>query len=347
VKVLFSTILRAGPLAEGGEVVLLDWPSKTVLARSPVVPRDPSLQDVNPRGNGRGGRGISVTPDNVYVASFDKIDVLDHELQIQRSVSNGLVVGVHEVLMTSPDSLWLAATAIDAALEIDLLDGSIRRSFWPREMPEFQSSLGLFPSDIDKSADQRTVFLLSKDGPQARESHSMRGAHLHLNALALYKGELLALFNRKGAIVNLDRGTVVVQDDRLRGGHNLLVLDDHVVTNATRSESVHVYDLRDGQLVRSFPLRSYAWVRDATRPSPVDQGKRWLRRVARRPALANPLFVRGLEKVDNQLFVGLSPASVVCLDFETGELVDAFQYSRDVKVCVHGLRADLPETGQA
>ena len=37
------------------------------------------------------------------------------------------------------------------------------------------------------------------------------------------------------------------------------------------------------------------------------------------------------------LFVGLSPASIACINWRTGEFVDGFQFVRDPRACVHGL----------
>ncbi len=330
-----------------GEVVLFDWDKKQPLRSAPVTPSDPSIRDENRRGNSRGGRGIWITPTTIYVASYDQVQLYDHELRFQRSLSNGLVVGLHEVLMTQNDTLWVTATAIDALLEVEVSTGRICRSYWPRDLPSVQQEFGLTATEIDKSADQRAAFLSS--------AHLSRPSHLHLNASAMYEGEMLALLNRFGAIVNLDRGTVVIKDDALKGAHNLLIKGNLAVTNATRDASVRMYDLSSGRLFRAFDLLKYDWVRhqlfrafylhkyDKVRHragrSLVAFGARALWRLMRIPPYADPLFLRGLDLVDSQLFVGLSPASILRIDFETGTLVDAYQYSRDVRVSVHGIRA--------
>ena len=51
-----------------------------------------------------------------------------------------------------------------------------------------------------------------------------------------------------------------------------------------------------------------------------------------------PLFVRGLARSGDRLFVGVAPASILCFDLESGALVDAHQHATDVHVCVHGLQ---------
>ena len=42
----------------------------------------------------------------------------------------------------------------------------------------------------------------------------------------------------------------------------------------------------------------------------------------------------------NRLFVGYSPAAIVSIDLETGEMIDGYQHSTDVRECVHGLRVN-------
>ena len=330
ITLFFSTVVRAAPLLRGGELVRLDWKRKQVLRRTPMAPLDSSLRDGNPRGNARGGRGIWVTPESVLAAAYDGIKIFDHDLNQQREVSNGLLAGLHEVLMTAPGRLWVTATALDAALEIELENGSAARAYWPREVPAFQEAFGVRPATIDKTDDQRAAFL-------GRYSAQYPG-HLHLNAVARWRGATLALLNRFGAVVDLDQHAVVVHDDALRGAHNLVVCGDTVVICATHDRSVRIYDLSSGRLERVYSLSDYEVIAAAS-PAPRP-GRRLAHRQARAapPVLATPLFVRGLDVLPGLLFVGYSPASIACIDVGTGELIDHYRYSDDIRVCVHGLR---------
>ncbi|WP_263785478.1 hypothetical protein [Salinibacter grassmerensis] len=56
-------------------------------------------------------------------------------------------------------------------------------------------------------------------------------------------------------------------------------------------------------------------------------------------SVAEPLFVRGLARREDTLFIGVSPASILQVDVKTGALVDAYQYSSNVHACIHGLAA--------
>ena len=47
--------------------------------------------------------------------------------------------------------------------------------------------------------------------------------------------------------------------------------------------------------------------------------------------------MRGLQESGDEVFVGISPTTILHLNWKTGELLDLYQYSKDVSVCVHGL----------
>jgi hypothetical protein len=147
--------------------------------------------------------------------------------------------------------------------------------------------------------------------------------------------------------VNLDRQEVVIQDPAIMGGHNLVFAPGgFALVNETRRHAVRVYDLQTKKLARTIDVNAFPFVRDLVSQMSLRLGgfKRFKRRVlrklgrARTPA-ARPLFMRGMSLADGSLFVGTSPASILRIDWQTGELVDAFTYSNDVRVAVHGLKA--------
>src|ERR1700722_16256530 len=252
-RVYFSTVERGGDTKGSGEFVLVDFDAKEVLARAPVVPTDLKTVDPNPRGGGRGGRGMWADGDHIYGASRDRIQIFDRDLNEQRSVSNGLLVGSHEVFMERQGHLWLAATNVDAALELRLEDGECVRSYWPREDDRLQTAIGLTPMTLDKTIDNRALFV-------AARRHFQDPSHLHLNAVASWNGDLHALFNEKGVMVNLAQGRVVVENKMLHLGHNLVVVDDQLFMDSTQFRTVCQFDLPSGRLVRSLALEDLPWI---------------------------------------------------------------------------------------
>jgi hypothetical protein len=332
-RVYFSTVVRGGRMEESGEVVLVDWAEKRVVRRVPIYPTDPPIDDPNPNGNARGGRGIQLMNGSVVVASYHTLKIFDPELRLRRDVSHGLLAGLHEGFPVDDDRLWVASTALDAAVEIDLRDGSVGGQAWPRERAEFQRALGLEPLEIDKDADNRRRFLA--------RSFQKSASHLHLNAVAIHDGNLFALLNGPGCIVNLTRCEIVVRNPHLQGAHNL-VFDDRgaAIVNDTRGRAVRIYDVRLGRPVRSIDLMVFPQIRRLLRRGrAVNLARKGLRatKLTRKTA-PRPLWVRGLDRSEGRLYVGISPAAVLCLDETTGDLIEIFAYSSDARVCVHGLK---------
>jgi hypothetical protein len=327
-EIFFSTVVRSAPPARGGELVRLGWDSKEVIARTPITSSRPDIPDPNPRGNTRGGRGISFSDGRVHVASYDQVRTFDLDLEPISVASNGLMVGLHEVLMVSEGRLWVSATAIDAALEVDLATGGVVNEFWPREDEALRRAMGLEPATIDKSADLRTAFLSS--------SHTEHQSHLHLNALAIWDGDLHALFNTRGAVVNLSTRQVLLEDPQLQGGHNLVVAENLLFVCATRLKAVCIFDLTSGTLVKTLEISKLEQVQRILRDS-RPKGLRRFSAGASKDA-SEPLFVRGLQASGEDVFVGISPATILHLNWKTGDLLDLYQYSKDVSVCVHGLK---------
>lgn len=329
----FGTVVRAAPITEGGELGLLDWETKTAKAIVPIRPRNPTIEDdPNPRGNGRGCRGIRQVDGRMVASTYHTLELYDASLNQMGALRDGLMVGLHEIALTDRGTVWVTSTAIDAAVEYDLETGERVRAYWPREMERFQDLLGLDPFDIDKEADNRLRFL----DPSATDSES----HLHLNAVEVYDGSLYALFNAYGVVVNLTTEEIVLRHERLQGGHNLVIGDDGVaIVNDSFGKAVRFYDLNAGALRRTIDLTDYKWVRDLIRwEIPAYWWKEALGKIGViESSVAKPLFVRGLVRRGDTLFIGISPASILEIDVTTGALVDAYQYSSDVHVCIHGL----------
>lgn len=334
-RIYFGTVVRNAPAHRGGELVCLDWDAKRILARTPIVPSEPHFDnDPNPRGNTRGCKGIVLDGERVIAADYHTLRFYDRDLRLLERRSHGLMVGLHELALDGR-RLWVSSTAIDGALAYDLESGRLVDSLWPREQEAFQRELGLEPLVFDKTADQRTRFL--------EGDHMHSASHLHLNAVAPWKGSVLALFNAFGVVANLSTGEILIRDSEIRKGHNLALRDDGIAAvSGTHGPSVRFYDLETRRLVQSVELGRFGWVRSLRRLAvATNVVKRALRATGlSRSSIAKPLFVRGLALHGDRAFVGVSPASILEIDWRRQELVDAFRFSRDVHVCVHGLAVD-------
>ena len=330
--IYFGTIVRAAPVSEGGSLCKLDWGSKRLVREVPIVPVDPALDhDPNARGNVRGCRGIRVINDEVIAADYHTLNFFDLDLNLKRKMSHNLMAGLHEIDIAGP-SVWVTSTTLDAVLKYSLVDGSKQAEFWPREAPGFQQMLDLEPLPVDKSIDNRATFL---------DNASFRGpSHLHLNAVCEFRGEVYALFHSKCVVANLSRGTIAIEDEKLKHAHNLIIEEPGVVyINDTHRTVVREYDLANGKQIRAIDIKKMPGIKSLVFRSAV----RALREMGvsffstRRKATARPLYLRGLALHDDFIFAGFSPATIVCIDKNSGELVDYYFHSDDARVCIHGL----------
>jgi len=331
-NVYFGTVARAAPVSEGGSLFKLDWERKSIIREVPNVPVEPSLyHDPNARGNVRGVRGIRICNDEIFAADYHTLNVFDRDLNLKRRITHGLMVGLHETQIVG-SSIWVTSTTLDAALKYRLDDGSMEESYWPREMPEFQEALDLEPLPIDKSIDNRLNYL---------EQKTFRGSsHLHLNAVCEFRGEVYALFHSKCCVANLTRGTIVIQDEKLKHAHNLMMEEPGVVyINDTHRTVVREYDLETGQQIRAIDIKKMRGIKSLLLKSAAraikEMGVTFFG--SKRKATAKPLYLRGLSITDDFIFAGFSPATIVRIDKASGELVDYYFHSTDMRVCIHGL----------
>ena len=330
--IYFGTVVRAAPVKEGGSLFKLDWDTKTIVGEVPNVPIAPTLyHDPNARGNVRGCRGIRLVNDEVIAADYHTLNVFDLDLKPRRRLTQDLMVGLHETQIVG-DSIWVTSTAIDAALKYSINDGTLEESYWPREMPEFQKALDLVPLEIDKNIDNRSNFL---------EEKTYRGpSHLHLNAVYEFRGDIYALLHSKSMVVNLSKRSIVIQDPNLKHAHNLIIEEPGVVwISDTHRTVVRQYDLDSGQQIRAINIKKMRGIKSLLLRSASlaikEMGLSFFG--AKRKATARPLYLRGLAINEDYIFAGFSPATIVRIDKQTGELVDYYFHSNDMRVCIHGL----------
>jgi len=325
--VYFTTVIRGAPVDHGGELVWLNWATKTVRKRVPIAPTNPSIVDPNPRGNSRGGRGIALRDGSLLAATYHSLLAFDRKLEPLGRVDNHNFVGLHEV---SQDGgiVWTASTSIDAAIAVDE-SGRTVGSWWARETPRLQQLLKLTPGEIDKSADNRLKYLGTKHA---------QSSHTHLNAATWHDGQLFVLLNRFGVVYNATRDELLVHRPEMRGAHNLVFTAGRMLVNDTQGRKLVVFDPK-GTLVREIDLLGFPVVRDIFKRTWPQRLAGWLLgRVSKTAHFPRPIFVRGLyPSGPGRVLVGFSPASIIEIDLERGEVVDSFQYSGDLGVCVHGL----------
>ncbi|MCG3150012.1 MAG: hypothetical protein PCFJNLEI_03479 [Verrucomicrobiae bacterium] len=327
-QVFFSTVVRGAPLEEAGELVALDWGTKKILNRMPIYPVYPAVSDRNTRGGGRGGRGIVLMRDEVFVASYHSLHGFDYNLNGTRTISNPNFAGLHEIKLVE-DGIWTSSTALGMVQKVDF-DGKTLQEWWAHDDPLVQKEFAPEPFVVDKTADNRLAYL---------EDFSK----LHLNNVEVHNGRVYVCFNHHGAVLRLFPTEIVSRDAALKGCHNGVVTDDNeLLINDSHRHTVVALDLGTGQVKRRINLIEFPIVARLAEVSEVKRVPAWVqfRNFVMRKRMTRPLFTRGLCRLDDsRILVGISPASVLELNYKTGELLDRFTLSTGANECIHGLEA--------
>lgn len=317
--VYFDTVKRKRPVKDAGDLVCLDWTTKKIHKTIPIFPFDPDIvDDPNPRGNSRGGKGIIVSGNELFVGTYHSILVFDLDLNLKRKISNPLFVNIHELCMAG-ESIWVSSTAIDCAVKVDRL-GNALKIWWAREEKLLQERYGLCPMAIDKTIDNRLIHI--------HADLSSKPCHTHLNSVVTANGRSYVLLNKQGALVQIEPTVnVVLEDPFLRGAHSpaLTRAGDRMLVCSSFKKAILVYDLESGKTVQQIDLLNFAEIATLQKMHP-DQ------------PFNQSIFIRGLEIVDGQrILAGISPAAILEIDVQRNRLLDLFQFSNDVGDAVHGL----------
>jgi hypothetical protein len=343
-----TVVYRTAPIATGGYLAKVDLDSKRVLAKTPIVPQDPLIPDPNPRGGTRGGRGILVDGDEVYVASYHTIHVFDSDLRPIRQFSNPLFADIHD-LTWDGEYVWASSTALDLAVKVDKQGGTVE--VWsPREDPVVADRFQLGPLPLDLTQDNRLTFL----GVAQRQP-----GHSHLNTVSMLNGRPAVLLNSFGCVAQLNPTRVIIADPAIRGAHNLVgAPDGSILICNTHDQSVWAYD-ETGRLRRRIRLAEYPEVRRLQRRFAWRRMRVWLAEHSPSYRLSilladgemrasRPLFVRGLCLTGRGSFlVGISPASILEIDLQDYRLRGFHQFSDIVHESIQDVECGLIQPSAA
>jgi len=336
-RVFLSTVVRGAPVPRAGELISLEWKTKKILKRVPIFPSDPEVPDPNERGGVRGGRGITLTRNEVFVANCHSLLGFDYDLNPTRRITNHQFSGLHEIKLVE-DGIWVSATPLGAVHKVDF-NGNLQQSWWAHDDPVVTEKFDNRRFPIDKNADNRLI-------------NTQASSKLHLNHVDVHGGRVYASLNNHGAVLRLFPTEVVFHEPSLKGCHNGLITDDgEILLNHSHGHTLMVCDLATGKIKRRINLGEFPETAKLLAGGKY-KNVPWLVRMRNfitRKRMSRPLFARGLCRLDaSRVLVGVSPATVLEIDYKQGKLLDMFQLSESPNECVHGLEAtpstDFPYT---
>ncbi len=224
--------------------------------------------DPNPRGGMRGGRGIAVRDEEVFVANFDTVYRYDRAGGFTSFVSHPSCADIHEIAFKG-EHLWVTSTRNDLLLVFDK-DANLVGHYNAREWSCVRERLGWHAPDY---LDDRCILSGRIDfrNPATHDKALYDGAHVN-SVCVCPDGEVLVAMGLvvitpetnegKAAVVRLRDGVspeaIHVQKDTTVAIHNLLIQPDGTLLFLDTGAGALVRLNRDtGALLsrRAFPSR--------------------------------------------------------------------------------------------
>jgi hypothetical protein len=314
-KVVLSSVVRSAHKGEShGGVYVVDLGTDEV---EQVIDWSASGIDWEGRGGDRGLRGIAFHGEDLLLAASDEVFVYDRDFRLRTSFRNRYLKHCHEICVAG-DSLFMASTGFDSALELDLRTGEFVRGYCLRfgTLWRGRRRLHVRPRPRFSAFDPRT-----DEGPAPGDTCHVNNVH--------HEGGVLY-------VCGVGLGTLwAVRDGRLEryasvpyGSHNARPYREGVLLNHTATDRV-AYVSRRGRVLRSFPIHQYEERELVNADLPRD--------------MARQAFGRGLAVVDEDRFVaGSSPATITLYGFDPPRVEKAITVTMDVRNAVHGLEVVPP-----
>ena len=300
-------------------VYLLNWRMKSILKKV-VVPAATIAQkeysSLFACYHYNGARGITSNARHVFVALQNSIVVYDKNLDtIVGRMDHPLFNGIHEIVWAN-DRLYVTCAVTDAILVMSG-EGREMERFTLGNNKFFLEEFRLPARELDNRLDYRVVHLAER--------------LYHVNNVQILSGNVYAHFFRQGSFVKIFPGAeVIIQDKKLRQSHNgqFSPNGQFILINDSGNAMLRIYDAK-GKPLRQIDFRNSPLPIDFSKQARFEQNhfinSGWLRGMA---------FSRENEEI---VFVGMSPAIVVALNYVSGEMVDFFRLRKDFSIGVHGL----------
>ena len=187
-RFLISTVRRHTPPEEpSGYIYLVDYAARQVVQRCSIIEPAFREEDDNPRGGMRGGKGISVRPDQIALANFSRIVRYDPQWNILGEISHPSCAGIHDILYEG-DTLWVASARTDSLFQFDL-QGKILRHIYLRDRSPILKTLGWDAPRLLDADGMRRGATDFRD-PRTHEKETYDRAHVN-SLVILSNGDLL------------------------------------------------------------------------------------------------------------------------------------------------------------
>jgi len=312
-RLFATTVIRGDENPElTGYLYELEWKTCSVKKKIPI-PLDSYHPFWNARGGNRGGRGIVFCNGVLFVATATTILKYDSDINLIGTLDHPLLAGLHEMFVDS-DGIWVTSTVHDLVLKISL-DGEVLDKWWGSESELLKNLFGYSSRKLNLEMDFGTERFAEAYDKYCKDER------LHINTVWMHKGEVYVFSCWQNSLIKIRPlpEKVVVRDDYLMAPHNAIITErGDVLINNTIKQTLNIYDLKNGALLREIPTRIFG----------EDVSEQF----------AKAGWQRGLAHLEGARYlVGTSPAAIFEVDIDTGAIGQVLQIDKDVRHCIHGL----------
>lgn len=256
---LATTIVRGSAAHEtSGYLYVVDLEERAVAARSPIMEAPLRDGDPNPRGGMRGGRGLAVNGDEIFVANFSAVYRFDADWRLLNVISHPACADIHDITFHD-GSLWVTSTRNDLILQFSpegrLLDHI--------DVHRFDVVVELHQSNPMSGREELLSGAIDFRDPRTHNKDGYDTAHV--NAVTFGpEGDLIVLLGQTGrpenpisALLSIDENGVasvpLALGDAIVPRHNALFLPegDLVLSDTPQGELVHVAPISGSELSRT------------------------------------------------------------------------------------------------
>ncbi len=172
-RLLITTTCRKANYNEpSGHLYVFDLERNEIIQKGSII--EPPYRDVdpNPRGGFRGGKGIAIHEDQIFLANTAGIFCFDQRWDLIKVISHPSCSGIHDILFDKEKNLWVTSARNDILFKFDL-DGNILDYYYFRQdqqnhnLNQWTQPRILSNEDIEQGTldfrDPRTHMLASHD----------------------------------------------------------------------------------------------------------------------------------------------------------------------------------------
>jgi hypothetical protein len=300
-------------------IYLFDWHKKKILRKMVVAPAYFDNEEYNFLRlcyHYNGARGITSNNRFIFIALQNTIFVYDIELKnCVGRIDNELFNGIHEILWHK-DRLFVTCAVTDSVLILTEV-GEVIRKFHLGTNKFLLNQFNLNPRELDNRLDYRLM-------------HKTKRMY-HINNIQVLGEDIYVNLNRLGSFVKIfPEEEIIIKDDSLVQSHNAQFTPDgkYILINDTGNYALKVYDSQGARMsiidLRNFSLPiNFNKLKIFGQSHEIKAG--WLRGLA---------FSNEEESV---VYLGLSPAMVVAVDYISGDFIDYFRFRKNIWISIHGL----------